>query len=139
MAAALETVDVVIGSRYVQGGGVDERWPFWRKALSAFGNYYARTILGMKMRDVTGGFRMWRRDVLETIPLERIRSNGYIFQVEMAYVALKLGFHFAELPIYFADRRWGKSKMNLRIQVEAALRTWTLFSRYRDLDREIRI
>jgi len=139
MVAALEKTDVVLGSRYVLGGGVDERWPFWRKALSAFGNIYARTILRMKMRDVTGGFRLWRRGVLETIPLERIRSNGYIFQVEMAYVASKLGFHFAELPIYFADRRWGKSKMNFRIQIEAALRTWTLLARYRDLDREIRI
>ena len=139
MVAALEKTDVVLGSRYVLGGGVDERWPFWRKALSAFGNIYARTILRMKMRDVTGGFRLWRRGVLETIPLERIRSNGYIFQVEMAYVASKLGFHFTELPIYFADRRWGKSKMNFRIQIEAALRTWTLLARYRDLDREIRI
>lgn len=139
MVAALEKTDVVLGSRYVLGGGVDERWPFWRKALSAFGNIYARTILRMKMRDVTGGFRLWRRGVLETIPLERIRSNGYIFQVEMAYVASKLGFHFAELPIYFADRRWGKSKMNFRIQIEAALRTWTLLARYRDMDREIRI
>ena len=139
MVAALAETDVVLGSRYVTGGGVDERWPIWRKGLSAFGNFYARTILGLPLRDVTGGFKLWRRDVLETLPLERIRSNGYVFQVETTYVASKLGFHFKELPIYFADRRWGKSKMNFRIQIEAALRTWTLLGMYRDLDREIRI
>lgn len=139
MVAALAETDVVLGSRYVPGGGVDERWPVWRKALSAFGNFYARTILRLPLRDVTGGFRLWRRNVLETIPLERIRSSGYVFQVETAYVACKLGFHFKELPIYFADRRWGKSKMNIRIQIEAALRTWALPGMYRDLEREIRI
>lgn len=139
MVEALASVDVVLGSRYIAGGGLDEKWPFWRKALSGFGNFYARTILGLTQRDVTGGFRLWRRCVLETIPLERVKSNGYIFQVEMAFVARKLGFSFKEVPIYFADRRWGKSKMNLRIQVEAAFRTWALLWMYRDLDREIRI
>lgn len=139
MVAALGETDVVLGSRYVPGGGVDVLWPAWRKALSAFGNFYARTILGLPLRDVTGGFRLWRRNVLETIPLQRIRSSGYVFQVEMAYVTTKLGFHFKEVPIYFADRRWGKSKMNIRIQVEAALRTWALPGMYRDLEREIRI
>jgi dolichol-phosphate mannosyltransferase len=139
MVAALAETDVVLGSRYILGGGVDVRWPIWRKWLSAFGNFYARTILGLPLRDVTGGYRLWRRNVLETIPLERIRSNGYVFQVETAYVASKLGFHFKEVPIYFADRRWGKSKMNFRIQIEAALRTWALLGMYKDLEREIRI
>ena len=139
MVQALASADIVLGSRYVPGGGLDEKWPFWRKALSGWGNFYARTILGLTQRDVTGGYRLWRRTVLETIPLERIKSNGYIFQVEMAFVAHKLGFHFTEVPIYFADRRWGKSKMNFRIQVEAAFRTWALLWMYRDLDREIRI
>ena len=139
MVQALASADIVLGSRYVQGGGLDEKWPFWRKALSGWGNFYARTILGLTQRDVTGGYRLWRRSVLETIPLERIKSNGYIFQVEMAFVAHKLGFHFTEVPIYFADRRWGKSKMNFRIQVEAAIRTWALLWMYKDLDREIRI
>ncbi|HEX7567191.1 MAG TPA: polyprenol monophosphomannose synthase [Anaerolineaceae bacterium] len=139
MVAALKDADVVLGSRYVSGGGLDEHWPFWRKSLSVWGNFYARTILGLPMRDVTGGFRLWRRVVLESLPLERIRSNGYIFQVETIYVANKLGFHFKEVPFYFADRRWGKSKMNFRIQIEAALRTWALLWMYRDLDREIRI
>ena len=139
MVAALDGTDIVMGSRYVAGGSVDERWPFWRKSLSAWGNFYARTILGLPMRDVTGGFRLWRREVLETMPLEKIKSSGYVFQVEIAYISRKQGFRAKEVPIHFADRRWGKSKMNFKIQVEAALRTWTLLWRYRELDREIRI
>ena len=133
MTAALGEWDVALGSRYVPGGGVDVRWPLWRKGLSAWGNLYARAILGMRLRDVTGGFRLWRREVLEAMPLDRVKSNGYIFQVEMAYIATHLGFRFKEIPIYFADRRWGKSKMNFRIQVEAALRTWALPGMYRDI------
>jgi dolichol-phosphate mannosyltransferase len=84
---------------------------------------------------VTGGFRLWRRKTLMSMPLERIRSNGYVFQVEMAYVAHKLGFSFREVPIYFADRRWGTSKMSFRIQAEAALRVWQLLGMYGDLHR----
>jgi dolichol-phosphate mannosyltransferase len=133
MAELLPVSDVVLGSRYVPGGNVDVRWPLWRKMLSGGGNIYARTILGLSVRDVTGGFKMWRRETLSAMPLERIRSNGYIFQVEMCYVATKLGFTFREIPIYFGDRRWGKSKMNFRIQLEAALRTWQLRSMYLDL------
>lgn len=133
MARAIEQYQVVIGSRYVNGGKLDEHWPFWRKWLSGFGNVYARTILGLPVRDCTAGFRMWKREVLCAMPLDRIRSNGYVFQVEMAYVASKLGFSFHEIPIYFADRRWGKSKMDFRIQVEAAIRVWQLPPLYRDL------
>ncbi len=133
LLAALEKVDVALGSRYVAGGSLDERWPMWRKALSGFGNFYARTILNVPVQDVTGGFRLWRRETLCSMPLERVRSNGYVFQVEMAYIALRLGHTFAEVPIYFADRRWGKSKMNFRIQIEAALRTWQLRGMYSDL------
>ncbi len=133
LVSTLEHCDMVIGSRYVPGGKLDENWPFWRKALSGFGNFYARTILNMPLRDVTGGFRLWRRATLEGMPLDRIRSNGYIFQVEMAYVAHKLGFTFHEIPIYFADRRWGQSKMSFRIQIEAALRVWQLPGMYRDI------
>jgi dolichol-phosphate mannosyltransferase len=129
--------DVALGSRYVPGGSLDERWPVWRKGLSAFGNIYARTILSLPMKDVTGGFRLWRRATLERMPLERIRSNGYIFQVEMAYVAHKLGFTFQEVPIHFADRRWGTSKMSFRIQIEAAVRVWQLMGMYSDLDSKI--
>jgi len=129
----LSTCDVVLGSRYVPGGALDERWPFWRKWLSGFGNLYARTILGLPIRDVTGGFRLWRRETLAGMPLDRIKSNGYVFQVEMAYVASRLGYTFKETPIYFADRRWGKSKMSFRIQLEAALRVWKLPGAYTDL------
>lgn len=128
-----EGYDMVIGSRYVSGGSVDERWPFWRKALSAFGNFYARTILGLPIRDVTGGYRLYRRQALERLPLERVRSTGYVFQVELVYLAHLLGLRVAEVPIHFADRRWGESKMTLRIQLEAALRVWQLRHVYRDL------
>lgn len=133
MLAALQTCDMVIGSRYVAGGSLDERWPLWRKGLSAFGNFYVRTILGLAMKDTTGGFRVWKRDTLLGMPLERVRSNGYAFQIEIAYIATRLGFTFREVPIYFADRRWGQSKMSLRIQIEAALRVWQILFAYRDL------
>lgn len=133
LAAAIEQVDVALGSRYVAGGRLDDNWPMWRKGLSAWGNFYARTILGLPLRDCTGGFRLIRSEVLRAMPLDRIRSNGYIFQVETVYIMSRLGFKFREIPIYFADRRWGQSKMNFRIQVEAAVRVWQLASAYRDL------
>jgi dolichol-phosphate mannosyltransferase len=135
MAARIASCDVVIGSRYVEGGSVDERWPLWRKELSAFGNLYARSILGFPLRDVTTGYRMWRRETLQSMPLERIRSNGYVFLVEMAYLAYCLEYNIEEVPIYFADRRWGKSKMSFKIQVEASLRVWQLWWNYRDIRR----
>lgn len=130
---ALQSCDVAIGSRYVPGGSVDADWPIWRKALSAFGNFYARTILHLPIRDVTGGFKVWRSETLSAMPLDSIRSNGYAFQVEMAYVAYRLGFTFKEIPIYFADRRWGLSKMSFRIQREAALRVWQVLYEHRRL------
>lgn len=129
----LDQADVIAGSRYVAGGSLDEKWPLWRKWLSRFGNEYARFILALPIKDATGGFRMWKRHVLETIPLDQIRSNGYIFQVEMAYVTTKMGFKFLEIPIHFSERVYGQSKMNFRIQVEAALRVWALRGRYRKL------
>jgi dolichol-phosphate mannosyltransferase len=135
MAAKLADCDVVLGSRYVKGGGVDRRWSFWRKGLSAWANFYARTLLGMKQRDVTTGYRLWRREALEGIPFRRIQANGYIFLVEMAYLAHCLKYRFGEVPIYFADRRFGKSKMSFRIQVEAALRVWQVLWAYRDVHR----
>jgi dolichol-phosphate mannosyltransferase len=133
MAKLLESCDVVLGSRYVKGGSVDERWSIWRKGLSAFGNYYARTILGLPLHDITTGYRMWRRETLQQIPFERIQSNGYVFLVEMAYLAHCLEFKIGESPIYFADRRWGKSKMSIKIQMEAAFRIWQVWWHYRDL------
>ncbi len=133
---ALSSCDVAMGSRYVPGGSVDVNWPLWRKSLSAFGNLYARLILGLAIRDVTGGFRVWRRETLLGMPLERVRSNGYAFQVEMAYLAARLGYRFLEVPFYFADRRWGHSKMSARIQREAALRVWQMRFEYRHLKRK---
>jgi dolichol-phosphate mannosyltransferase len=135
MARRLDSCDVVIGSRYTRGGSLDERWPAWRKFLSAFGNTYARTILSFPLRDVTTGYRMWRREALQKMPLDRIRSNGYIFLVEMAYVAYLMKYRIVEVPIHFADRRWGKSKMSLKIQLEAAVRIWDVWWHYRDLRR----
>lgn len=129
----LQECDVVLGSRYVPGGKLDERWSFWRKSLSAFGNIYARTILRLPIRDVTGGFRVWRREALEGMPLEEICSNGYAFQIEMIYIAYRLGYSFRELPIHFTERGRGSSKMSLTIQVEAAWRVWQFLFKYRDL------
>lgn len=129
----LQRCDVAMGSRYVPGGAVDERWPFWRKGLSSFGNLYARTILGLPVQDATGGFRIWRRATLLGMPLQSVRSNGYAFQVEMAYLAHRLGYAFREVPFYFADRRWGHSKMSFGIQAEAAIRVWLMRFEYRDL------
>jgi dolichol-phosphate mannosyltransferase len=133
MIAALAHADLVIGSRYVPGGSVDRHWPIWRKGLSAFGNAYARTILGLPVRDVTTGYRLWRREKLAQFPLERLLSSGYVFLVEMVYIATKLGFRIVEVPIYFADRKWGHSKMNLRIQIEAAFRVWQVRMAHRNL------
>jgi dolichol-phosphate mannosyltransferase len=135
MAARLKSCDVVIGSRYVEGGSVARRWPKWRKNLSAFGNFYARSILSFPLHDVTTGYRMWRKETLQSMPLERIRSNGYIFLVEMAYLAYCLEYRIEEVPIHFADRRWGKSKMSFKIQAEAALRVWQVWWHYRDVRR----
>jgi dolichol-phosphate mannosyltransferase len=130
---ALSHADAALGSRYVEGGQIDERWGIGRLMLSSFGNLYARTILGLQVRDATGGYRLWRRETLLGLPLARVRSNGYVFQVEMAYIAQKLGYQIAERPIYFEERRLGKSKMSFRIQLEAALRVWQLLFKYRDL------
>ncbi|NWF69956.1 MAG: polyprenol monophosphomannose synthase [Chloroflexi bacterium] len=135
LIARLESgYDVVVGSRFAKGGSVDERWGWYRKLLSRFANrVYVPTILGLPINDATGGFRLWRRETLVGIDLDRVRSNGYVFQVEIAYVAHKLGFRMSEVPIYFPDRRHGKSKMSMRIQMEAALRVWQVMARHQSL------
>jgi dolichol-phosphate mannosyltransferase len=133
LLATLDAADAAFGSRYVAGGRLDERWSVGRVALSRFGNWYARQILGLSIRDVTGGFRAWRPATLQAMPLDRIRSNGYVFQVEMAYVAHRLGFRIVERPIYFEDRRYGRSKMSFRIQAEAALRVWQVLIAHRGI------
>jgi len=130
---AIQSSDVAFGSRYVPGGSVDERWPVWRKGLSAFGNFYARTVLGIHLHDMTTGYRIWRRETLLAMPLERIGASGYVFLVEMAYMAWCLGYRIAEVPIHFAERRAGKSKMSLKIQLEAAVQVWRVRWAFRDL------
>ncbi len=134
---ALQDVDLVIGSRYVAGGSLDESWPVWRKVLSGFGNFYARTLLHGQVHDMTAGYRMWRREALERMPLDRVRSNGYMFQVEMAYIAQLMGLRVKEIPIYFAERKFGKSKLDFSIQMEAAISVWKLPGRYRDLKKNL--
>jgi dolichol-phosphate mannosyltransferase len=129
----LEKSDVAIGSRYIPGGSLDAQWPMWRKGLSAFGNIYAKIILRLPINDATGGYRAWRRETLLGMPLEKVRSNGYAFQVEMIYLAYRLGYSIIEVPFYFADRCWGSSKMSFAIQLEAALRVWQMLWEYRGL------
>jgi dolichol-phosphate mannosyltransferase len=134
--AAIQDCDVVIGSRYVAGGRLDERWSWWRYFLSWWANsVYTRLILGLRAQDTTAGFKCWRRATLEGIGLDRVRSNGYVFQVEMAYLTEKLGYRFCEIPIYFEDRRIGQSKMTVPVKIEAALRTWQIRWRHRRAKR----
>jgi dolichol-phosphate mannosyltransferase len=132
--------DIVIGSRYVKGGSVDETWGIGRKLLSWWANsIYVRMILRTHAKDATGGFRLWKRQVLEGMDLNRLRSNGYVFQVETIYVAEKLGFTDSEVPIHFADRKAGHSKMSFTIQMEAALRVWQVWARHRHLKPSMRV
>lgn len=132
---ALPGADMVLGSRFAPGGKVDENWAWWRKLLTWFANsLYVRLILGTVVRDATGGFRLWRRETLLGMDLpSRIRSNGYVFQVEMAFVAARLGYTIREIPIEFPDRVRGESKMNLSIQLEAASRVFDVRRRHRRL------
>jgi dolichol-phosphate mannosyltransferase len=129
--SSLNQHDVIVGSRYVSGGRLDERWEQGRVLLSAWANFYARSILRMKTRDVTAGFKCWRRSALEAIQLDRVRSNGYVFQVEMAYLCEQLGLRALEVPIYFEDRRIGRSKMSVPVKIEAAWRVWQVWLRHR--------
>jgi dolichol-phosphate mannosyltransferase len=136
---AIETKDMVLGSRFTRGGSVDETWSFYRKLLSWFANrIYTPAILGIPIYDATGGFRIWRRQTLIGLDLDRVRSNGYVFQVEMAYIAYRLGFRVAEIPIHFPDRKLGTSKMDIRIQLEAALRVWQVMRRHHALNPQMR-
>jgi dolichol-phosphate mannosyltransferase len=136
MLDKIEQADVVVGSRYVEGGSVDEHWSFGRYLLSWWANsVYTRLILGTRTKDTTAGFKCWRADTLRGLGLDRIRSNGYIFQVEMSYVAEKLGYSVVEIPIYFEDRRIGESKMTTPVKFEAAWRVWEVWWRHRQLTR----
>lgn len=121
----IESADLVLGSRYVRGVNVIN-WPMSRLLLSWFANKYVRWVTGLPLTDATGGFKCFRREVLEAIPLDRVRSNGYAFQIEMSFRAWKKGFRLAEVPIVFVDRIEGQSKMNKRIVREAVWMVWWL-------------
>jgi dolichol-phosphate mannosyltransferase len=116
-----QRAEVVLGSRYVDGGGVSD-WGALRRAVSRAGSSYARRVLGVDVRDLTGGFKCFRREVLEAIDLDQISTRGYAFQVEMTYRAIRLGFEVVEVPIVFRERRVGTSKMDLSIVAEAVWR-----------------
>jgi dolichol-phosphate mannosyltransferase len=131
MLSLIPDYDVVVGSRYVKGGRLDERWAWYRRLLSWWANsVWVRIILGIQTKDATAGFKCWRASALQSINLERIRSTGYIFTVELCYLSEKLGFRIKEIPIYFEERRIGESKMDYGVKIEAALRVIELRSRY---------
>jgi dolichol-phosphate mannosyltransferase len=127
---ASRDADLVIGSRYVPGGQL-RNWAFHRVALSALANQYVRAITRLPVRDCTSGFRCWRRELLERLPLGRMLSDGYAFQVEMAWEAHLAGAHISEVPIVFIERRQGASKMSGRVIVESMLLPWRLAARPR--------
>ena len=126
LIAAAEEYDFVIGSRYVDGRVTVSNWPMPRLLVSYFGSWYARTITRMPVRDATGGFNCWHRRVLEQVRLDRVRSNGYAFQIELKFRAWCKGFSFTEVPILFTERDSGESKMSKRIVCEAVWRVWWL-------------
>ncbi len=122
---AADRADLVLGSRYIKGGGT-EGWAWHRRFLSRGGNTYARTILGLPYKDLTGGFKCWNRRVLDALPLTEIESNGYVFQIEMSWRAIRRGFSVAEVPIVFPDRVAGESKMSGGIVTEAMVNVWKI-------------
>jgi dolichol-phosphate mannosyltransferase len=121
----IKSADVILGSRYINGVNVIN-WPMRRLLLSWFANIYTRVITGMPLHDATGGFKCFRREVLEAIDLDRVTSNGYAFQIEMSFKAWKKGFKLKEIPIIFVDRVKGKSKMSKKIVREAVIMVWKL-------------
>lgn len=125
MVAASDKADLILGSRGVKGGGV-EGWPLHRIIISRGGSFYARTILGLKVRDLTGGFKLFHRRVLEALSFEDVEAHGYTFQIELTYRALQKGFTVHEIPIIFVDREFGESKMTGSIVREAMINVWKL-------------
>lgn len=122
----LDDADVVVGSRYVEGRVTVVNWPMSRLLISYFGSIYARLITGMPIRDGTGGFNGWKREVLEKVELDRVQSNGYAFQIELKFRAWRAGFDLVECPILFTERDTGSSKMSKKIVREAVWRVWWL-------------
>ena len=129
IAAAEDRADLVLGSRYAPGGSVTD-WGLLRKLVSRGGSWYARRILGVNVRDLTGGFKCFRRSVLEALDLEAVHADGYGFQIELTYRTIKAGFRVIEIPIVFRDRRVGESKMNARIALEAVWKVPALRHRH---------
>jgi len=125
LASGQRGIGLTLGSRYVKGGGT-RNWGLGRQLISRGGGLYARTILGIKVRDMTAGYRCYRREVLAALDLHAIRSEGYSFQIEMTYRVIQAGFRVEEIPIVFEDRRVGQSKMSRRIFMEALLAVWRL-------------
>jgi len=125
LIAATADADVAIGSRYVRGGRI-ENWAAHRRMLSAFANWYIRSVTGLTIRDCTGGFRCWRREVLERLPLGSLRSDGYAFVVELIWEANHAGFRCSEVPITFVERRQGASKLSGGVLLESAILPWRL-------------
>ncbi|MHB1389748.1 MAG: polyprenol monophosphomannose synthase [Thermoleophilia bacterium] len=125
MLQAVQDADLVLGSRYVAGGQV-RNWGMLRRFISRGGGIYARLILGVPINDLTGGFKCFRREVLEQLDLDSVSAHGYGFQIEMTYRAIQHGFRVKEIPITFTDRELGQSKMSRRIVLEAALMVWKL-------------
>jgi dolichol-phosphate mannosyltransferase len=125
LLAAARDADVVLGSRWVKGGGT-VNWGLGRKLVSRGGSLYARTILGVRVRDLTGGFKCFRREVLEAVDLATVECSGYAFQIELTYRALRKGFRVVEVPIVFTERRAGRSKMSRRILLEAVAKVWSM-------------
>lgn len=123
---AMEDADLVLGSRYLHGRVTVVNWPIGRLLLSYFANVYARVVTGLPLADATGGFKCFRREVLEALELEKVESNGYAFQIEMSFRAWKKGFRIKEIPIMFVDRNIGESKMSKKIVREAVWRVWRL-------------
>jgi dolichol-phosphate mannosyltransferase len=123
--------DVVIGSRYVSGGQLADDWPLYRKALSAWANFYVGAVLTLRVKDMTAGFKIWTADALRAIGLENVTSQGYSFQVEMHYLAGRRGLKIVEVPIHFDERQHGASKMSTRVKVESAVMPFRLRSRHR--------
>lgn len=125
MYAARDQADLILGSRGVPGGGV-RGWPLTRRIISRGGSFYARTILGLRVRDLTGGFKLFHRRVLEQLDFDGVEAAGYTFQIELTYRALQAGFTVREIPIIFIDREFGESKMTGSIVREAMVNVWKL-------------
>jgi dolichol-phosphate mannosyltransferase len=130
LLAQADRADLVIGSRYVRGGRI-ENWPFRRVLLSGFANWYVRAMTGIRIKDCTSGFRCWRREAVQRLPLDHIASNGYAFLVELVWEATAADCRVVEVPITFVERRQGASKLSGRVVIESALLPWRLLTRRR--------